>query len=115
MLAFAYDYMGRRVRKTVYDWATDHWSLTTDHCFVWSGWLPVMETVTESDGTVTRREYVWALDLAGEIDGAGVGGLAAIIETRDDGTPDDIARATEAGAPPPASPRKSPEWSCSRP
>ncbi|OGV87689.1 MAG: hypothetical protein A3K19_27145 [Lentisphaerae bacterium RIFOXYB12_FULL_65_16] len=74
-----------------------------------------METVTESDGTVTRREYVWALDLAGEIDGAGVGGLAAIIETRDDGTPDDIARATEAGAPPPASPRKSPEWSCSRP
>ena len=34
-LEFAYDYQGRRTEKKVYNWDTDHWSLITEHSFVY--------------------------------------------------------------------------------
>ncbi len=47
MMAFAYDYMGRRVRKTV---STYHggWSESSDLLFVYDGWNPVL--VLNADG-----------------------------------------------------------------
>ncbi|MCF7855856.1 MAG: RHS repeat-associated core domain-containing protein, partial [Candidatus Pacebacteria bacterium] len=78
-LVFDYDYMSRRVRKTVYEWNTDHWSLITDHFFIYDGWNVLLEldlTQTEPD---IARAYVWGLDLSQTLQGTGgVGGLLSV-------------------------------------
>jgi len=40
-LSFGYDYMGRRVRKTVYTYngTTETWVQTGDTKYVWAGWI----------------------------------------------------------------------------
>ena len=76
---FIYDYMGRRVQKTVYAYATDHWSLITDHLFVYDGWN-MIEEITD-DGSASKY-FVWGLDLSQSLQGAGgVGGLLANIDS----------------------------------
>ncbi|MFZ4396621.1 MAG: RHS repeat-associated core domain-containing protein, partial [Kiritimatiellia bacterium] len=59
---FSYDYMSRRVAKTVG---------STTNQFLYDGW----NLVQESAGTSTNA-YVWGLDLSGSLQGAGgIGGL----------------------------------------
>ncbi len=71
-----YDPQGRRIRKTVYLWATSDYSTTptSDVAFVYDGWNLVAE-VNATPKTLVRG-YVWGTDLSGSMQGAGgVGGL----------------------------------------
>jgi RHS repeat-associated protein len=94
-LVFAYDYLGRRIEKQVFDWddqAAD-WQATpsVQRKFVWGGtdaggWLLLME-LDGSDNLV--RKYTWGLDLAGQhgsvnsLESAGgIGGLLAVAQAQ---------------------------------
>ena len=81
-----YDYMGRRVRKTVStDYSGGTYSITNVTHFVWDGYNIVAEMSggTGSTPSVTNS-YTWGLDLSGSPQGAGgVGGLLTIHEGRD--------------------------------
>jgi len=81
VVEFAYDYLGRRVRKVV-NGVTNR--------FVYDGWNVVAE-VRDQMSEVGTNYYVWGLDLSGSLQGAGgirlrsratagqVGGLLATI------------------------------------
>ena len=73
-LAFAYDYMGRRVRKEVcYSYTNGAYSGTNVTLFVYDGWNLVEEIADSS-----TNYYAWGLDLSGSLQGAGgIGGLVA--------------------------------------
>jgi RHS repeat-associated protein len=71
-----YDYMGRRVSRTVLEGET-----VSSRTFIYDAW----NMIAESDGAATpsSRYFVWGLDLSGTLQGAGgVGGLIAVIEGR---------------------------------
>jgi RHS repeat-associated protein len=86
---FKYDYLGRRIEKSVYDWASGDWSATASEVrrFVWAGWLMLAEL--DGDNQPVRK-YTWGLDLAGQsgVQGSalpealeaagGIGGLLAV-------------------------------------
>ena len=72
-LEFAYDYQGRRIRKTVSNWVSGNWSLITHHLFVYDGWNLI--AILNSD-LQPLTSFTWGLDLSGSEQGAGgVGGL----------------------------------------
>jgi len=74
-LEFTYDYMSRRVGKTVYNWASNDWSLVETRGFVYDGWNLVSEKINNQQSTITNS-YVWGLDLSGTLQSAGgIGGL----------------------------------------
>ncbi|TWT45690.1 tRNA(Glu)-specific nuclease WapA precursor [Phycisphaerae bacterium RAS1] len=67
---YAYDYLGRRVAKRVYSWtpgSPGSWTLTLDRCFVYDGWLLLLELDALGGTGVPPvvRKYTWGLDLAG--------------------------------------------------
>ena len=94
-LVFAYDYLGRRIEKQVFDWDDQAagWQATpsVQRKFVWGGtdaggWLLLME-LDGSDSVV--RKYTWGLDLAGQhgsvnsLESAGgIGGLLAVAQAQ---------------------------------
>ncbi|GAF83527.1 unnamed protein product, partial [marine sediment metagenome] len=85
-VVFEYDYMSRRVRKSVYNYDTG-WESTaeTDLKFVYDGWNVVL-VLDDSNDTV--RKYTWGLDLSQTIhDAGGIGGLLAVEETATTGQP----------------------------
>ena len=95
-VAFKYDYLGRRVRKQVFDWDpnAEQWETTPslDRRFVWYNWLMLLEL--DGDNEIVRK-YTWGLDLAGQNgslndieSAAGIGGLLALHDPEDDPTPD---------------------------
>ncbi|MCP4396038.1 MAG: RHS repeat-associated core domain-containing protein [bacterium] len=72
---FAYDYTHRRISKQVYSDNTDTWNLDSSSSFVYDGWNLIKESTTTDAGNATEY-YVWGLDLAGSLQGAGgIGGL----------------------------------------
>lgn len=76
-LEFKYDYMSRRVAKTVSNWnaGSSAWIADETIMFYYDGWNIVGEA-TEDD---LVGEYAWGLDLSGSLQGAGgVGGLFAL-------------------------------------
>src|SRR5262249_18393422 len=90
-VSFEYDYLGRRVRKRVWDDTPPPHSVSPvqDRRFVYDGWLPVLELDGMQNNKVLRR-FTWGLDLSGQngnpsvagIHGAGgIGGLVAIEDT----------------------------------
>ena len=84
-LDFAYDAGGRRIRKTVNRWDTDHWSLLTDHSFVYDGWNLLAELNATNNGLI--RTYAWGSDASGSPQGAGgVGGLLWVARSSDSST-----------------------------
>ena len=65
---YQYDYLGRRVSKTV-------GAVTTR--YIYDGW----NIITEYTGTTLKKRYTWGMDLSGSMQGAGgVGGLLAVEE-----------------------------------
>lgn len=77
-LIFEYDYMGRRVHKLAYTYASGAWALTADIRFLYDGWNLIQEL--DNGGTPTKS-YVWGLDLSQTLQGAGgIGGLVASVE-----------------------------------
>ena len=81
-VTFAYDFMGRRIKKDVYSWSNSTWSADSSRTFTWDGWLMTDETVTLSapGSQPETTSYVWGLDLSQTLQGAaGVGGLLSMI------------------------------------
>ena len=74
-LAFAYDYMSRRIGKVVYTNDSGSWILNSGFSFAYDGWNLIQEHLT-SDTSHLTNSYVWGLDLSGTLRGAGgIGGL----------------------------------------
>jgi len=79
LFTFTYDYLGRRVRKTVAAWNGSAYVATLDRKFIYDGWNLIAERNASTLALVTS--YVWGLDLTGTLqDGGGVGGLLAVID-----------------------------------
>ncbi|MCP4110882.1 MAG: hypothetical protein GY749_36070 [Desulfobacteraceae bacterium] len=77
---FVYDYMGRRVKKTVSVW-NGSWVQETEKLFVYDGWNMICEITVPADGFATEKYYVWGLDLSQSLQGAGgIGGLIATLD-----------------------------------
>jgi RHS repeat-associated protein len=75
-LIHEYDWMGRRIRKQVYDWVASAWSLTQDQRFLYDGWNVV--AILNSPSSILQTQ-LWGSDLSGTLQGAGgVGGLLAL-------------------------------------
>ena len=73
---FAYDYMGRRVKKAVYV----NGLLLSETLFVYEGWN-VIEEITRVNGSDSSRYFVWGLDLSQSLQGAGgIGGLLCMSD-----------------------------------
>jgi len=82
-LEFVYDYMGRRVRKTVlsgHDGSA--YQQTNEVTFVYDGWNLI--AALDEDlvaGSTSTNFFLWGLDLSGSLQGAGgVGGLLATTQ-----------------------------------
>ena len=76
---YRYDYLGRRVRKTVQTWNGSAYVTSVDRKFIYDGW----NLLSERDATTLSvvANYVWGLDLSKTLqDGGGVGGLLAVLE-----------------------------------
>jgi RHS repeat-associated protein len=74
-LAFAYDYMSRRVEKTVSTNDSGSWILDSGFSLTYDGWNLIQEQLTSNASHLTNS-YVWGLDLSGTLQGAGgIGGL----------------------------------------
>ncbi|HWA09343.1 MAG TPA: RHS repeat-associated core domain-containing protein [Opitutaceae bacterium] len=79
-IQFSYDYLGRRVRKTVANWdsGSSTYVAATDRKFIYNGWNLIGEYDVASPLSLVNA-YLWGLDLSGNlVDGGGVGGLLAI-------------------------------------
>lgn len=62
--------MGRRVKKTVYDYSAGSWNLEKELLFVYDGWN-LVEEITVAGATESSRYFVWGLDLSQSLQGAG--------------------------------------------
>ncbi|MCP4345580.1 MAG: RHS repeat-associated core domain-containing protein, partial [Desulfobacterales bacterium] len=77
---FVYDYMGRRVKKTVSVW-NGTWVQEAEKLFVYDGWNMICEITSENSQPATEKYYVWGLDLSQSLQGAGgIGGLIATLD-----------------------------------
>ena len=110
-ITFAYDYLGRRVRKTVAKWKGSAYITAVDRKFIYDGWnliaeynavirrsavappwvaptAPIRPPVVITLPSVLLTTYVWGLDLSKTLqDGGGVGGLLAIKLHAEPGAP----------------------------
>ena len=70
---YAYDYLGRRVRKTVPGTGGE------DTVFLYDGWNVIAEYQLKTENWELKTSYTWGMDLSGSMQGAGgVGGLLAV-------------------------------------
>ncbi|MCP4345871.1 MAG: RHS repeat-associated core domain-containing protein [Desulfobacterales bacterium] len=77
---FVYDYVGRRVKKTVSVW-NGTWVQEIEKLFVYDGWNMICEITSENSQPATEKYYVWGLDLSRSLQGAGgIGGLIATLD-----------------------------------
>jgi hypothetical protein len=84
-LVFEYDWRGRRISKTVWNWnaSAQAYELASKTRFVYDGWRLLGEL---DSGANLLRSYVWGVDLSGTLDGAGgVGGLVAMVDHAEGG------------------------------
>ena len=82
-LRFVYDYLGRRVRKTVaalyHPGGDSQWETTT--AFAYWEWHLLAEISFSTHSSSLRRTYTWGLDKEGVRPGAGgVGGLLQVVD-----------------------------------
>jgi len=84
-LEFTYDYMGRRVTKTVFSGHNGSgYQQTNEVTFVYDGWNLI--AALDEDlvaGTTSTNFYLWGLDLSGSLQGAG--GVGGLLATSQDG------------------------------
>ncbi|NCC51021.1 MAG: RHS repeat-associated core domain-containing protein [Spartobacteria bacterium] len=75
-----YDYMGRRVKKQVYNRDGGNWVMETEHTFIYDAWNLISDIQVSALSTQVSS-FVWGLDLSGTLQGAGgVGGLLTTIK-----------------------------------
>ncbi len=78
---FVYDYMGRRVRKAIYGFASGSWEPVRETVYVYDGWNMIKATTIEEGQSSVDTNYLWGLDLSQSLQGAGgVGGLIAAVK-----------------------------------
>ncbi len=71
----------RQVRKRVYNFADDAWTLHSDRHFLYDGWNLIRETI-ENQQSKIENHFVWGLDLSQTLQGAGgIGGLLSITQS----------------------------------
>ena len=76
LIAFGYDWKGRRIRKQVSASGT----MTNNTTFVYDGWNPIARL--NATNSSVAQSYMWGLDLSGSIQGGGgVGGLLEVNDT----------------------------------
>ena len=81
-LIFQYDWLDRRIRKTVVN--LDTGQTISDLIFLYDGWNLIAEVDAQTGELI--RTYVWGLDLSGTMQGAGgIGGLLWITHHDDHG------------------------------
>jgi len=84
-LEFIYDYLGRRVERTLSTYSASAWSVTDRRRFIYYNWLCLVEYSVDGSGDLddVLYKYSWGLDLGGsganpQVDTAGgIGGLLA--------------------------------------
>ena len=77
---YQYDYLGRRIQKTVSQWNGDQYALISDQKFLYDEWNLVATYDATANNTRTTT-HTWGLDLSGSLQGAGgVGGLLSTQE-----------------------------------
>ena len=76
-LTFAYDYMSRRVSKTISAFESEIWNQKSQIRFAYDGWNLISEiSYLPSQMQTNVSSFVWGLDLSGTLQGAGgIGGL----------------------------------------
>jgi RHS repeat-associated protein len=80
-LTFVYDYLGRRVRKTVANWNGSAYVTAVDRKFIYDGWNLIAEHNALASGEPAVARYAWGIDLSGTLQGGGgVGGLLAVFD-----------------------------------
>jgi RHS repeat-associated protein len=83
-LDFIYDSENRRVSKAVSTTTASTWTLQSTTRFLYDGWNMIAQYGFSGSTFTPQAEYVWGLDLTGDMQGAGgVGGLlhARLIDT----------------------------------
>ena len=89
-LVFAYDFLGRRVSKQIYNGnsAGTIWTLADTRCWVYDTWNPIVEMdKSGASAPVPATYFAWGLDHSGTLQGAGgVGGLLGMITGLNTGT-----------------------------
>ncbi|PIE74498.1 MAG: hypothetical protein CSA18_04770 [Deltaproteobacteria bacterium] len=79
-VTFIYDFLGRRVKKSVSVWNSGKWNKETEKLFIYNGWNLIRE-ITVENGKTTEKAYLWGLDISRSLHGAGgIGGLLAIYD-----------------------------------
>ncbi len=77
---FVYDYLGRRIKKFVFNFSSGSWLLTSEYLFLYDSWNLIEETKLSGPSESTRY-FVWGLDLSQSLQGAGgIGGLIEVID-----------------------------------
>jgi len=87
-LEFTYDYMSRRVSKTVSQWnsSSNAYQVSSFNQFVYDGWNLIQELRFTASSRQTNS-YTWGLDLSGTLQGAGgIGGLVSVTRSTSSGT-----------------------------
>lgn len=79
-LSFKYDYLGRRIRKTVANWNGSGYVTAADWKFIYDGWNLIAEYDVLTTFTMVRT-YVWALDISRTL--ADAGGVKGLLLIRD--------------------------------
>ena len=80
---FTYDYLGRRVSKTVSTYTGSAWQVSQKLKYIWHGWLMLVELEEDAqqDDDVMRK-YTWGLDLVGQSGATGsLEGAGGILDT----------------------------------
>lgn len=79
-IEFEYDYLGRRIQKTVSEWNGSFYAVTSDEKFLYDGWNLVAVYDAANSNTLAKT-HTWGLDLSQSLQGAGgVGGLLGVEE-----------------------------------
>ncbi|MCX6970735.1 MAG: RHS repeat-associated core domain-containing protein [Verrucomicrobia bacterium] len=83
-LTYAYDFAGRRIRKTLSTWNTLRWVKNYGLLFLYDGWNLAAEIGDE--GGPLLRSYAWGSDLSGGTAAGGIGGLVFIHQSPENKT-----------------------------
>jgi RHS repeat-associated protein len=76
---FDYDYMSRRVGKTVYEWGSNGWQEVSSAVFLYDAWNLIAEQKYKQTSAETNF-FTFGLDLSGTLQGAGgIGGLVSAV------------------------------------
>ena len=78
---FSYDYMGRRISKTVSTWdsANNQYQVSSIKKFVYDGWNCIASFTVNGEQATVNESYLWGEDIGGGLQTAGgVGGLLAV-------------------------------------